>query len=236
MVTGFSTKRIKSEKTLAEILKKARKAKGLSLSDAEVGTKVRVHFLAALENGNWQILPQDVYVRGFVLAYAKFLNLSSDFVLEQYEKETKVRRGTTTAKISYNQSLKERRVLITPKILAYAGLSMFFISLFSYIVIQVLNFAGSPNLKIVTPSNNLVTENDSIDFVGITDTDTMVSVNSDNVPVSDDGKFSLRLKLHSGVNVVKVTAVNNVKKESSEVYTIEYKPKTASIDNGITQQ
>jgi len=55
------------------------------------------------------------------------------------------------------------------------------------------------------------------------------------VPVSEDGKFSLKLKLHSGVNVVKVKAVNNVKKESSEVYTIEYKPKTAALDNSINQ-
>jgi len=235
MVTGFSTKKLKSEKTLAEILKKARKDKEISLLDAEIGTKIRAKFLEALESGDWQSLPQEVYVRGFVLAYAKFLDLSVKSVLEHYEKEAKVRRGVTFAKISYNQPLKERRVLITPKVLAYAGLSIFFISLFSYIVIQVLNFAGNPNLKIVTPSNNLVTESDTVDFIGITDTDTMVNVNSENVPVSDDGKFSLTLKLHSGVNVIKVNAVNKVKKESSEVYTIEYKPKTASLDNIIQQ-
>ena len=235
MVNGFSTKKIKSEKTLAEIFKKARVDKGISLFDAEIGTKVRAKFLTALEQSNWQVLPQDIYVRGFVLAYAKFLELPTTSILEQYEKEAKIRRVSVTAKISYNQPLKERRVLITPKVLAYAGLSIFFISLFSYIVFQVLNFAGNPNLKIVSPSNNLVTEDDSIDLVGITDTDTMVVVNSENIPVSDDGKFSLKLKLHSGVNVVKVRAINKIKKESSEVYTIEYKPKTAALD-GLTNQ
>lgn len=235
MVNGFSTKKIKSTKTLAEILKKARKDKKFSILDAEIGTKVRAKFLTALEEGNWQVLPQDIYVRGFVLAYAKFLELSIPPVLEQYEKEAKIRRGSTTAKISYNQPLKERRVLITPKVLAYAGLSIFFISLFSYIVFQVLNFAGNPNLKIVSPSNNLVIENDSVDLIGVTDTDTIVIVNNENVSVSEEGKFSLKLKLHSGVNVIKVRAVNKVKKESSEVYTIEYKPKTAALDNIIQQ-
>ena len=96
MVTGFSTKKLKSEKTLAEILKKARKDKELSLLDAEIGTKVRTKFLEALENGDWQSLPQEVYVRGFVLAYAKFLELPTDSILSQYEKEAKVRRSTTT--------------------------------------------------------------------------------------------------------------------------------------------
>lgn len=235
MVNGFSTKKLKSEKTLAEIFKKARAKKEISLFNAEVGTKVRTKFLAALENGNWQELPQEVYVRGFVLAYAKFLDLPTNTVLKQYGKEAKIRRIKSVSKISYNQPLKENRVLITPKILAYAGLSIFFISLFSYIIIQVLNFAGSPNLKIVTPSNNLVTESDSIDLMGITDTDTIVAVNSENVPVSDGGKFSLKLKLHSGVNVIKVNAINKVKKESSEVYTIEYKPKTALLNSPINQ-
>lgn len=236
MVTGFSTKKIKSEKTLADILKKARTEKKISLFDAEIGTKVRAKFLAALEEGNWQDLPQDVYVRGFVLAYAKYLQLPTDFILEKYEKEAKIRRGSTASKISYNQPLKEKRVLVTPKILAYTGLSLFFISLFSYIFFQVLNFAGSPNLEIVTPSNNLITENDSVDLIGITDTDTTVAVNSENVVVSDDGKFALKLKLHSGVNVIKIRAVNKVKKESSEVYTIECKPKTAALDNSMLQQ
>lgn len=235
MVTGFSTKKLKSEKTLAEILKKARKNKEISFLDAEIGTKVRSKFLEALEKGDWQSLPQEVYVRGFVLAYAKFLELPVNSVLEQYEREAKVRRGASFAKISYNQPLRERRVLVTPKVLGYAGLSIFFISLFSYIVIQVLNFAGNPNLKIVTPSNNLVTENDTVDFIGITDTDTMINVNSENVPVSDDGKFTLKLKLHNGVNIIKVKAINKVNKESSEVYTIEYKPKTASLDKILQQ-
>ena len=128
------------------------------------------------------------------------------------------------------QKLKEKKVLITPKVLAYASLSIFFISLFTYIFLQVLNFAGDPNLSIISPNNNLVTESDSIDLVGITDTDATVTVNTENVPVSDDGKFSLKLKLHSGINVVKINAVNKIKKESSQVYTIEYKPKTAAID------
>jgi len=235
MIRGFSTKKIKSVKTLAEIFKKARTEKEISLSEAEIGSKVRAKFLSDLENGNWQDLPQDVYIRGFVLAYAKYLALPINEVLEQYEKEAKVRRGNTWTKLAYNQPLKEKKVLITPKVLVYTGLSIFFISLFSYIIIQVLNFAGNPSLKIITPNNNLVTENDLVDLVGITDTDTSVSVNSDNVPVSDDGKFSLKLKLHSGVNVVKIRAINKVKKESSEVYTIEYKPKTAALDNLLQQ-
>ncbi len=230
MVSGFSTKKIKSQKSLAEVLKEARIKKELSISEAELGSKVRAKFLLALESGNWKELPQDVYVRGFVLAYSKYLGLTGSEVLSLYDKEVRIRRGSLKTKISYNQPLKEKKVLVTPKILAYFGLSVFLVLLVSYIILQVLNFAGNPNLQIISPQNNLVTENDSIDLSGITDTDTAISVNNENVPVSDDGKFILKLKLHRGVNVINVRALNKAKKESTQVYTVEYKPKTAAIE------
>lgn len=231
MVSGFQTKKIKSQKTLAETFKSARVKKEVSLSEAEIATKVRAKFLLALENAEWKVLPQEVYLRGFVSAYAKYLDLPIDQVMVLFDKEVKIRRGKSKAKISYNQTLKQKKVIITPKFLAYFGISVFVVSLFTYIILQILNFAGNPNLKIIAPENNLVTEVDSIDLSGITDTDTSVVINNENVPVSGDGRFLLQLKLHRGVNVIKVKAINKAKKESSEVYTVEYKPKTAAIDN-----
>lgn len=228
MVSGFSTKKIKTEKSLGETFKAKRASLKLSLGEAEIKSKVKAKFLLALEQGNWNDLPQDVYVRGFVFAYAKCLELPISEVRDLFEKELLIRRKKEKAKITYNQTLKEQKLLITPKILAYIGIGAVVTSLFVYISLQVLNFAGNPNLKVISPENNLITEADSVDLTGITDTDTSVVVNKENVPVSSDGRFVLKLKLHRGVNVIKIEAVNKAKKETSEVYTIEYKPKTAA--------
>jgi cytoskeletal protein RodZ len=236
MVSGFSTKKLKSDKTLALVFRHARTKKKVSLGEAEFATKVRLKFLLALERGDWSVLPQDVYVRGFVLAYAKYLELPAHETLELFEKEAKIRRKCLVAKISYNQTLKEKKALITPKILAYFGLCVFVVALFSYVIYQILSFTGNPNLKIITPENNLITESDTIDFSGMTDTDAAIAVNNESVPVSDDGRFVLSLKLHRGVNVIKVEAVNKAKKESSEVYTIEYKPKAALNNSTMVEQ
>ena len=235
MITGFSTKKIKSQKTLGEILKEEREKKSFSLVDAENATKVRAKYLCALENSRWSELPQEVYVRGFVLAYAKFLGLKDEEVIALYNKESRVHRKSEKTKISYNQSLKNQRVLITPKVLAYFALSSFVVFMFSYIIYQVLHFAGNPNLRIFSPGNNSILESDSVDLSGITDMDTFVVVNNENIPVTDDGHFQSKLKLHSGVNIIKVKAVNKAKKETMEVYTVEYKPKTAAIENTTNQ-
>ena len=235
MVKGFSIKKIKSKKTLGETFKRARVKKGITLTDAEVGSKVRIKYLAALEEANWKILPQDVYTRGFVLAYAKYLDLDKNTVLDLYEPEALVRIDKKTNELSYNQSLHKTRMLITPKIIAYCALLSLVIFMFTYIIMQVVKFAGNPSLKIITPGKDFVTESDSIDLSGITDADTLVNVNNESIPVTNDGRFYSRLKLHSGVNVVKVRAVNKARKETSEITTIEYKPKTASIENTLNQ-
>lgn len=236
MVRGFSRKKIKSSKTLAEIFRKTRQKKDVTIEEAEIKTKVKAKYLIALEAGDWTSLPSDVYLRGFVLAYAKYLDLDITEVLEKYESDFLFflqGKGQHKAKISYNQVLHEKKVLITPKILAYFSLSVFVFSMFGYILLQVLEFAGNPTLKILSPDNNAVIESDIADLSGITDTDTLVVVNNENVPVTNDGHFLLKLKLHRGVNVIKVKAVNKAKKETAHVFTVEYKPKTAAIDNNL---
>lgn len=233
MVSGFKTKKIRSKKTLSEIFKDVRTKRKISLSEAEVGTKVRARFLCAIEEGRWDTLPQSAYVRGFISAYSKFLELDTNEMLKLFNSEMSFRKKEDSQKISYNQSIKETRVLVTPKLIAYSSVVVLVLLMFSYIIYQLFSFAGAPDLKIISPQNNIIMESDSLNLIGVTDIDTFVTVNDENVPVSSDGKFVLDLKLHRGVNVINVKAVNKAQKESSEVYTVEYKPKTANSENNL---
>jgi len=236
MVSGFLTKKLKSEKTLGEYLKSARKKRELSFADVEEKTKVRAKYLEAIEKSDWNSLPQDIYVRAFVLSYAKCLGLSRKEVLNLFETELSLySRNTAKHELAYTNSIKNTKVLITPKLLAYSTLSIFIISLFTYLFFQVAHFAGSPNLKIITPENNTIVESDSLNLKGVTDNGIILTVNDESIPVTNEGSFSLNFKLHRGVNVIKVKAINKTKKESSEILTIEYKPKTAFTDTSINQ-
>ena len=238
MVSGFLTKKIKSHQTLGEFLHSARKKLDVSIVEVEEKTKIRAKYLVALEKDDWNILPQDVYVRAFVLSYAKYLGVPVADIEKLLETEFAIHhREPKNQELIYKNSLKNIKVIVTPRLLAYFALSVFVLSLFGYITLQLASFAGSPALKIITPENNIVLEADSVDIRGITDNGTMLSVNNENIPVTNDGSFSLNLKLHQGVNIVKVKAMNKTKKESSQILTIEYKPKTAqAADSLINQQ
>jgi cytoskeleton protein RodZ len=67
-------------------LREARQARGLSLKQVEAETRIRIKFLAALEEGNYTDLPAEVYAKGFLRNYALFLGLDPVEALEKYKK------------------------------------------------------------------------------------------------------------------------------------------------------
>src|SRR5439155_10772470 len=62
--------------TFGAILRDARLGLGRSLQDAERQTRILARHLAALENGEFQLLPAGIYARGFVFNYANWLQLN----------------------------------------------------------------------------------------------------------------------------------------------------------------
>lgn len=236
MIHGFSTRKIKSQKTLGELLRSTRQSLNITVAEAENGSKVRTRFLLSLEKGDWSNLPSPVYIRGFVLAYAKFLGLDQDEIIRAFDAEIALKKTQDPSSFSYKNTIKDTKVILTPKLLGYSFLSAFILAMFGYIFYQVLNFAGNPSLQVATPFNNAVLETDAVDLSGIADNDTSLTVNNEGVPVTNDGHFFVSLKLHRGVNVIKVKALNKAKKETTQVLTVEYKPKTAQATETIVNQ
>src|SRR3989338_6522340 len=58
-----------------EVLKSRRLEKGLSLEKVREDTKISPRYLLALEEGRYGVFPALVYLRGFFLSYAKYLEL-----------------------------------------------------------------------------------------------------------------------------------------------------------------
>jgi hypothetical protein len=64
-------------------LKQARIEKKVSLMDISSETRINLKYLEAIENGEFQILPQ-TYVRAFLREYALMVGLNPEEVLQQY--------------------------------------------------------------------------------------------------------------------------------------------------------
>jgi cytoskeleton protein RodZ len=73
--------------TVGETLAAERRRQGKSLADAVEGTKIRSRLLDALENGQYDSLPNTAYVKGYIQSYARFLEISAEPLLDEYRKE-----------------------------------------------------------------------------------------------------------------------------------------------------
>ena len=91
--------------TLGKYLKNQRESKKISLRDVSKNTRVREHILRAIEEDQLTLLPAATYVRGFLLAYAKYLRLDPNDVLLRYERALKGEPAAPPAP----QPLKPRR-------------------------------------------------------------------------------------------------------------------------------
>ena len=66
-------------------LKKAREAKGLKLENIHELTKIPLHYLLAIEEGNHDIMPEPVYVNGFIKRIAEALNIDPTPFTKEYK-------------------------------------------------------------------------------------------------------------------------------------------------------
>jgi cytoskeletal protein RodZ len=69
---------------IGDTLRQARRRIGCSLSDAAADTRVRETYLAALEQEEFAGLGGDVYVKGFIASYARYLELDPEPLLVRY--------------------------------------------------------------------------------------------------------------------------------------------------------
>lgn len=74
-----------SMQTIGDRLEEARKQKGISIREAAETTKIRGEYLSQFENNQFDINLPEIYVRGFLRNYARFLRLDGDQILIEYQ-------------------------------------------------------------------------------------------------------------------------------------------------------
>jgi hypothetical protein len=65
-------------------LREARYRQQLELSEVELATKIRARYLQALEEENFDALPAQTYVKGFLRTYADYLGLDGQLYVDEY--------------------------------------------------------------------------------------------------------------------------------------------------------
>src|SRR5215469_11442617 len=71
--------------TFGERLKRERELREVTLEEISKATRIAPRFMEALENEQWDRLPGGVFGRGFVRSVARYLGLSEEDLLSEYD-------------------------------------------------------------------------------------------------------------------------------------------------------
>ena len=75
-------------------LREARVRRNLTLQQVEEDTKIRVKYVQAMENEDFDVMPGATYVRGFLRTYSEYLALDPEVMVDEYRS-----RGVKTGEI-----------------------------------------------------------------------------------------------------------------------------------------
>jgi cytoskeleton protein RodZ len=84
------------ETGIGATLREARSRRKVDLAEVEAAIKIRIRYLQAMENEEWDALPGGAYTRGFIRTYAIYLGLDGERLADEYKRSTAAPGGERT--------------------------------------------------------------------------------------------------------------------------------------------
>lgn len=138
---------------LGERLRAAREEQGITIGQAAVETRILQRYLVALEDGDYQHLPGDVYARGFIRNYAAYLGLPAEEVVELYRRE---RGASEPIRVVPATSSPRIRGFFIPSFFGVFFVVLLLIAA-SYLVLSATNNIGESSLAVAEPTPAIAT-------------------------------------------------------------------------------
>lgn len=217
---SFGKKKVVQQNTLGDKLRRIRIEKDLSLEEVYKETEIQIKHLEDLEFGRYQDLPGDIYAKAWIRKYAEFLGLDSQDLLVDYKIEKSVSDKLNSQKKDKNISFKAKKINLQPStVIRFIGILLIVLSVISYLAWEIKNIISPPEVNIIYPEKDIKTIETSIEIIGQTEPEVILTINDEPVLLDDDGNFREEVNLVIGLNNLNI----NAKKKHSKTRNIELK-------------
>ena len=106
-------------------LKSERELRGVTLDELHSKTKIPVRHLRSLENNQFDELPEEVFIKGYIRSVAKIIGAQEDEVLSTYMDITKTAPSIDT---NNSSTLNQKHSTLDPKFIFVLSLTILFLS------------------------------------------------------------------------------------------------------------
>jgi cytoskeleton protein RodZ len=103
-------------------LREARLRQGLEIPRVESDIKIRGKYLRALEDEQFEVLPGDTYVKGFLRTYADYLGLDGQLYVDEYNSRFAAAEEISFAQSTSPKQRPRRRIESNLVVVALAGI------------------------------------------------------------------------------------------------------------------
>jgi len=197
----FQKRSISSTATVGERLCAIRLSRKLTLERVANDLNIKLDYLVAIEKSNYLALPSGLFVRNYVVTYAKYLKANSPQLKKQLEEELKiyqVRPSIPTLKPHLNKPpLKIANIVIVLLVIFVA------LGVGTYFIVQINNIIQPPPLTIDSLPPEINSKQQFITITGKTIPEASVLINNQAIMVREDGSFSQTMTIQTGVNLFK---------------------------------
>lgn len=205
---SFVLKKLHQSSALGPDLIELRERAGLTVEQAAQLSKLTPGFITALEQEQWNDLPDPAYVERLLKMYVSRYGVSENFYLHKY------REGLRLRKMEKDQSqflprpvkVPASAFFVTPKLFAVLGFFLFTLGLGGYVYYQARSLTHAPSLELYQPVDGQVVTNPELVIKGKTDSGALVMINGSASAVSPTGEFEQRLTVPQGTTMIVVTA------------------------------
>lgn len=195
-------------KIVGQILKEAREAQFYTLEDVERHTKIRKSMVDALERGDYDKLPPQTFILGFIKNYGKFLGLDSEKLLAVFRRDYESRKHPPVVLKSFSDPLKEVHFRLSAAHVVWGVVFLIVFGFFAYLWVEYRQFVGAPYLEVTSPVDQQTVDIPLVVVEGKTVPEVKVTVNDQEIEVDREGKFKEEIKLSSTTTRIVVKATS----------------------------
>lgn len=208
-------------KTIGMYLRAAREENTITLKDLSRHTKIKPEFLDAIENSEWEKLPELPVLVGFVKSISDVLNINRDQAVAL------LRRDYPPKKISINPRPDVRReIRFGQRTLFAIGGLIAILLMGGYLFSQYKAFTSPPAVAIISPAENELVSSHTVTVRGTTDPTATVKINGQPALVDENGNFVTDVEVVSETKAIEVRVLSRTGRETvfSRTIQIGFKP------------
>lgn len=208
-------------KNLKTLLNEALETRNINQGKLAQLTGISERYIWAIQNMEVDKLPALPYINGYIKKISNVLHLNYDEIWELYKKELEKKTSGKYDTLPINRFAIQQ---LSRRQLVFITLVIFLII---YLLINIPNFTGKPNLSVTNPLESTISIAEAvINLTGKAEQRDKLTINGKEIFVGRNGYFSKEYALQPELNIIEFKAKRFLGRETAIQKQILYQPAT----------